>query len=150
MRLFVGTLDGYKLDSKGRLSIPTKWRERLGKEFYMVAVTIRGCKCLSLYPVEYFEQTYESIKRGTENQIYDAKTCFLDNAEDATLDAQGRFTVNQRLKVESLLENDSTVVFKGKGEILEIWNVQEYERFYNTYDHSQGMYDFMDKLKGNE
>ena len=27
MRLFVGTLDGYKLDSKGRLSVPTKWRE---------------------------------------------------------------------------------------------------------------------------
>ena len=34
MRLFVGTLDGYKLDSKGRLSVPTKWGERLGKEFY--------------------------------------------------------------------------------------------------------------------
>ena len=55
MRLFVGTLDGYKLDSKGRLSVPTKWRERLGKEFYMVAVTVRGCKCLTLYPVEHFE-----------------------------------------------------------------------------------------------
>ena len=27
MRLFVGTLDGYKLDSKGRLSVPTKWRK---------------------------------------------------------------------------------------------------------------------------
>ena len=48
MRLFVGTLDGYKLDSKGRLSVPTKWRERLGKEFYMVAVTVRSCKCLTL------------------------------------------------------------------------------------------------------
>lgn len=72
MRLFVGTLDGYKLDSKGRLSIPTKWRERLGKEFYMVAVTVRGCKCLTLYPVDHFEETYESMQIGTENQKYDA------------------------------------------------------------------------------
>ncbi len=28
MRLLVGTLDNYKLDSKGRLSVPTKWREK--------------------------------------------------------------------------------------------------------------------------
>lgn len=66
MRLFVGTLDGYKLDSKGRLSVPTKWRERLGKEFYMVAVTVRGCKCLTLYPVEHFESTYDAMQQGTE------------------------------------------------------------------------------------
>ena len=150
MRLFVGTLEGYKLDSKGRLLIPTKWRERLGKEFYMVAVTVRGCKCLTLYPVEHFESIYESIQLGTENQRYDATTSLFDNAEEAVLDAQGRFTVNQRLKEAACLTNESTVVFKGKGKIIEIWNTDEYEKIYNTYDHSQGMYDLMDKLKGNE
>ena len=131
MRLFVGTLDGYKLDSKGRLSVPTKWRERLGKEFYMVAVTVRGCKCLTLYPVEHFEATYDAMQQGTENQKYDATTSFLDNAEEGVLDAQGRFTVNQRLKEAAALTNESTVVFKGKGEVIEIWNTDEYERIYN-------------------
>lgn len=149
MHLFVGTLDGYKLDSKGRLSIPTKWRERLGKEFYMVAVTVRGCRCLTLYPVEHFEATYESMQYGTENQKYDATTSFLDNAEESTLDAQGRFTVNQRLKENAMLTNESTVVFKGKGKVIEIWNTEEYDKIYNTYDHNEGIYDLMDKLKGN-
>lgn len=149
MRLFVGTLDGYKLDSKGRLSIPTKWRERLGKEFYMVAVTVRECRCLTLYPVDYFEEMYDSMQQGTENQKYDAITGFLDNAEEAVLDAQGRFTVNQRLKEAAALTNESTVVFKGKGKIIEIWNTDEYEKIYNSYDHSQGIYDLMDKVKGN-
>lgn len=149
MRLLVGTLDGYKLDSKGRLSIPTKWRERLGRDFYMVAVTVRGCKCLTLYPEESFMETYESIQNGTESQKYDAITAIFDNAEESTLDAQGRFTVNQRLKKEALLENASTVVFKGKGKFIELWNTDEYEKFYNSYDHSQGMYDLMDNLKGN-
>lgn len=148
MRLFVGTLDGYKLDSKGRLSIPTKWRERLGKEFYMVAVTVRGCKCLTLYPEEYFVETYESMQHGTENQKYDATTSFLDNAEESVLDAQGRFTVNQRLKDAAGLTNESTVVFKGKGRVIEIWNTEEYDKIYNSYDHTQGIYDLMDKLKG--
>ena len=85
MRLFVGTLDGYKLDSKGRLSVPTKWRERLGKEFYMVAVTVRGCKCLTLYPVEHFEATYDAMQQGTENQKYDATTSFLEMPRRACL-----------------------------------------------------------------
>lgn len=147
MRLFVGTLDGYKLDSKGRLSVPTKWRERLGREFYMVAVTVRGCKCLTLYPVDYFEETYDSMQRGTENQKYDITTAFLDDAEEGTLDAQGRFTVAQRLKEASNLSNDSTVVFKGKGKVIEIWDNDEYEQMYNSYDHSQGIYDLMDKVK---
>lgn len=149
MQLFVGTLDGYKLDSKGRLSIPTKWRERLGKEFYMVAVTVRGCKCLTLYPVEHFENMYESMQQGTENQKYDATTSFLDNAEEAVLDAQGRFTVNQRLKAAAALTNESTVVFKGKGRVIEIWNAEEYEKIYNSYDHTLGIYDLMDKMKDN-
>lgn len=149
MRLLIGTLEGYKLDSKGRLSIPTKWRERLGKEFYMVAATVRGFKCLTLYPTEQFEAIYDSIQNGTENQKYDAITCFVDNAEETSLDSQGRFTVNTRLKKEALLENDTTVVYKGKGKFIEIWNTDEYEKIYNSYDHSQGMYDLMDKLKGN-
>lgn len=149
MRLLVGTLEGYKLDSKGRLSIPTKWRERLGKEFYMVAVTVRGCKCLTLFPEEQFNATFNATQKGTENEKYDALTSFFDNAEEAVLDSQGRFTVNQRLKEESLLSNDSLVVFKAKGTFIEIWDTAEYNKFYNTYDHSLGMYDMMDKLQAN-
>ncbi len=147
MRLFAGTLEGYKLDSKGRLSIPTKWRERLGREFYMAVVTVRGCNCLTLYPVEHFEEIYESMQIGTENEKYDITTSLFDNAEEAVLDAQGRFTVNQRLKEAALLENASTVVFKGKDKIIEIWNTDEYEKIYNSYDHSQGVYDLMDKVR---
>lgn len=90
------------------------------------------------------------MQQGTENQKYDATTSFLDNAEEGVLDAQGRFTVNQRLKEASALTNESTVVFKGKGAVIEIWNTDEYEKIYNTYDHTQGIYDLMDKVKGNE
>lgn len=54
--LFVGTYENYKLDGKGRLSVPVKWRERLGRDFYMVAITVKGCKCITLYPVDEFEK----------------------------------------------------------------------------------------------
>lgn len=146
MNLFVGTLDNYKLDSKGRLSVPTKWRERLGKEFYMVAVTVKGCKCITLYPIEEFEITYANMQKGTENQKYETSKDFLRNAEEGTLDAQGRFTLNQRLKELALLANDSDVVFEGNGKTIEIWNTEEFEKMQKTFDSSLGIYDLMDKV----
>lgn len=146
MNLFVGTLDNYKLDSKGRLSVPTKWRERLGKEFYMVAVTVKGCKCITLYPIEEFEITYANMQRGTENQKYETSKDFLRNAEECTLDAQGRFTLNQRLKELALLANDSDVIFEGNGKTIEIWNTEEFEKMQSTFDSSLGIYDLMDKV----
>ena len=73
----------------------------------------------------------------------------MDNAEESVLDAQGRFTVNQRLKEAAGFSNESNVIFKGKGKVIEIWNEAEYEKINNSYDHSLGMYDLMDRLKGN-
>lgn len=146
MRLFVGTLDNYKLDSKGRLSIPTKWRERLGKEFYMVAVTVKGCQCLTLYPVDVFEEVYEKMQQGTENQKYEVTKDFFSRAEEGTLDAQGRFTVNQRLKNLSKLTNESEVIFEGNGRTIEIWNSEEFDKMQQTFDTSLGIYDLMDKV----
>ena len=149
MRLFVGTLDNYKLDSKGRLSIPTKWRERLGRDFYMVSLTVKGCNCLVLYPVDVFENLYESMQEGTENQKYETTTNLLSRAEETTLDAQGRFTVNQRLKELSGLSNESSVLFIGHGETIEIWNGEEREKYLATTDSTQGFLDLMDKANKN-
>ncbi len=146
LHLFVGTLYNYKLDSKGRLSIPTKWRERLGKEFYMVAVTVKGCKFIILFPTDEFENTYNRMQRGSENHKYETSKDFLRNAEECTLDSQGRFTLNQRLKELAYLENDSEVVFVGNGKTLEIWNNDEFEKMQGTFDSSMGIYDLMDKV----
>lgn len=150
VNLFVGTLDNYKLDSKGRLSVPTKWRERLGKEFYMVAVTVKGCKCITLYPIEEFELTYANMQKGTENQKYETSKDFLRNAEECTLDAQGRFTLNQRLKELALLANDSDVIFEGNGKTIEIWNRSEFDKMQKTFDSSLGIYDLMDKVNADK
>lgn len=44
------------------------------------------------------------------------------------MDAQGRLTLNQRLKKLALLENESEIVFEGNGETIEIWNPQEFKK----------------------
>ncbi len=150
MHLFVGTLYNYKLDGKGRLSVPTKWRERLGRDFYMVAVTVKGCKCITLYPVEEFELTYQKMQKGTENQKYETSKDFLRNAEEVSIDAQGRFTLNQRLKELALLSNDCDVIFEGNGKTIEIWNAAEFDKMQQTFDSNLGIYDLMDKVNNQD
>lgn len=150
MRLLVGTLDNYKLDSKGRLSIPTKWRERLGKEFYMVAVTVKGCHCLTLYPTDVFNEMVDKIQVGTENEKYAITKELFRRSEEATLDAQGRFTVNQRLKKMCGLENETEIVFEGNGNSIEVWNLEEFDKMQSTFDESLGFYDLMDKANASK
>ena len=144
--LFVGTYENYKLDGKGRLSVPVKWRERLGRDFYMVAITVKGCKCITLYQVDESGCTYRQMQRGTENQKYATSKDFLRNAEECSLDAQGRFTLNQRLKKLALLENECDIVYEGNGETIEIWEPSEFAKMNETFDSSLGIYDLMDKV----
>ncbi len=149
MKLFAGTLTNFKLDSKGRLSIPTKWRERLGKEFYMVAVTVKGCQCIALYPTEEFEKLYESTLNGnSENQRYASKKELLSKTEEATMDAQGRLTLNQRLKEMAFLKNDSDIIYQGNGDCVEIWDPEQHRKMESTFDPNVGLYDIMDRANG--
>ena len=116
----------------------------------MVAVTVKGCKCITLYTIEEFELTYANMQKGTENQKYETSKDFLRNAEECTLDAQGRFTLNQRLKELALLANDSDVIFEGNGKTIEIWNRSEFDKMQKTFDSSLGIYDLMDKVNADK
>lgn len=149
MNLLIGTAENYKLDSKGRLSLPTKWRERLGKEFCTTVVKVHGYKCLTLYPEEKFVAMYEAMQQGSENLNYDTIAEFTDFAEETVLDAQGRFTVNQRQKAEVGMSNETTVLFKGRGDSIEIWDTEIFKQMQKN-KNGDGIFDLMDRQKGGE
>lgn len=144
---FVGTHFDCKLDSKGRLSIPVKWRERLGTEFYMVSVIIRGSRCLKLYPPDEFMAEVEKMDNGTENQKYEINKVFFAQAEEGFLDAQGRFTLNNRLKESAGLANDTTVILQGHKKTIEIWDNDEYSRMYGGINANASLLDMIDHVK---
>lgn len=75
--IFVGTYMDQKLDSKGRLSVPAKWRERLGTEFFMVCMNLRGSTCIKLYPQDEFMHCVEALDDGTANEVYEKNKNFL-------------------------------------------------------------------------
>ena len=69
----------------------------------------------------------------------------LSKTEEASLDSQGRFTLNQRLKEMAMLSNDSDVIYEGNGRSIEIWSPAQYEKMHNTFDPNIGIYDLMDR-----
>ena len=145
--IFVGTYMDQKLDSKGRLSVPARWRERLGTEFLMVCMNLRGSTCIKLYPQDEFMHCVEALDDGTANEVYEKNKIFVSNAEECTLDAQGRFTLNARLKDYAGMENGSTVIMQGHKRTIEIWTNEGFNTMFNGLRTDTNFLDLMDAGK---
>lgn len=119
---FVGRSD-LSLDEKGRLVVPSRFRERLGQRFY-VTVGIPE-PCLALYPEEAWE--HEVGRRLDEATItdenYEAYGIYsryvTQNTEEATLDGQGRFVIPPGLRAYAEIERE--VVAIGYNTRIELW-----------------------------
>lgn len=115
----------HTIDPKGRLSIPSKFREQLGDEF----VLSRGMDdCLFLYPIEEWEKFADKISDldllVEENR--DFARYFLSEAQYVTVDKQGRILMPSDLREEAGLDKD--VVISGMGKRIEIWSLDSWNK----------------------
>lgn len=109
----------HTIDEKGRLIIPSKFREQLGTEF----VLTKGLDgCLSIYPKEEWETFVEKLRTLPLNDK-NARTFsrfFVAGASMCELDRQGRILVPQTLREFAGLDKD--VVLTGNLNRIEIWS----------------------------
>ena len=124
--MFVGEYS-HTIDEKGRLIIPAKFREGLGKEF----VVTRG---LFAYPMDAWEEFEEKLRElpGTGNN--DARKFirfFTAKAAVAEPDKQGRILIPSALREHAGLKKE--VVLTGVLDRVEIWDVDKWNE-YNDYD----------------
>lgn|SRR3990167_10080013 len=117
-------LSAVNLDAKGRLAIPTRFRDRLTEQgINQVVVTIdTESPCLLLYPLpewEVIEQKLESLPsfNAATRRI---QRLLMGHATDLELDANGRILLPQLLREHALLTK--TVMLVGQGRKIEIWN----------------------------
>ncbi len=106
----------HTLDSKGRLFIPAKLREKLGSVFY---VTISIDDCLSAYPTENWNKIKEKFDALPSSQSRKMRQLFV-NAACCELDGQGRILLPQKLRDYVGLKKDVTIV--GVSNHAEIWD----------------------------
>ena len=102
--MFMGEYN-HTIDAKGRLIIPSRFRELLGEEF----VLTRGLDgCLYIYPMDEWA-AFEEKLRALPLTNKDARTFsrfFVAGATTCQLDKQGRILVPQTLRQFAGLEKD--------------------------------------------
>jgi MraZ protein len=123
--MFTGEFE-YRLDEKGRVPIPPKFRtEELKKEGVVLCPGIE--KCVTIYPMSQWKKIADSLTSGP---IIPAKLRKLNRALFATafnteLDGQGRIMVPGNLRQYAGL-ND-TVTITGNNAYLELWSKEGWE-----------------------
>ena len=121
--MFMGRYN-HTIDPKGRLSIPSKYREILGDEF-VVSKGMDGC--LFVYANDAwkeFETKLASLPMVNE-EARQLVRFFLSGAQYVTVDKQGRILVPQDLRDFAGLEKD--VVLAGTGKKIEMWSLEKWE-----------------------
>ncbi|MFV0427496.1 MAG: division/cell wall cluster transcriptional repressor MraZ [Beutenbergiaceae bacterium] len=127
--MFLGTYEP-KLDEKGRLILPAKFREQMASG---MVITRGQERCLYAFPQAEFEQIHSQLRQAplTSKQARDYMRVFLSGATDEQPDRQGRVTIPAVLRQYAGLDRDLAVI--GSGSKVEIWDAQAWA----TYLHDQ-------------
>lgn len=128
--MFLGTHTP-RLDDKGRLIMPAKFREQLEEG---VVVTRGQERCLYVFPVAEFARLADQLRQApvTSKQARDYMRVFLSGASDEVVDRQGRFTIPANLRTYAGLTRDCAVI--GAGQRIEIWEAQAWETYLNEQE----------------
>lgn len=121
--MFLGT-SLLNLDTKGRIAIPTKYRDALSHqcEGRGLILTRHPDGCLFLMPMPRWEK---DILPQINELPPKVKRIFLSSAEPIEMDASGRILISQELRTEVGLSRE--VRLGGMNTYFELWDPQRYK-----------------------
>lgn len=120
------------LDSKGRMSIPAKHRERLKEscdgQLVVTIDPIDRDRCLLIYPLPTWEEVEQKLVQlsSTNKRARALKRLLLGHAEECEMDGSGRILLSPPLREFAQL--DKRVVLVGQGNKFELWDEQNWYR----------------------
>lgn len=119
----------HNIDDKGRLILPSKFREDLGEEF----VVTRGLEeCLFVYPKSEWQKITDQLKSlpFTKKDARSFMRFFLSGATATVFDKQGRINITSLLISYADLKKECVII--GVGDRLEIWSKEKWDAFYDN------------------
>lgn len=143
MLQFLGNIEA-KVDSKGRVFVPSAFRKRLqgsNEEFLVLRKDIFQ-DCLVLYPGTVWESEIETLRARLNKWNKEQQQVFRQfvlDAERIELDASGRLLIPKRYM--QMVDIDSDVRFLGVDDTIEIWAKEKLEKPLISPD------EFSDKLQ---
>lgn len=123
--MFIGEYK-HSLDEKGRVNVPSKYRDKLGEAFILT----KGLDgCLFIYPSSewvIFEQKLKQLPLTNTNARKFVRF-FLAGAVECSADKQGRILIPNHLRVYSNIEKD--IVFIGMSNRIEVWSNNKWDDY---------------------
>jgi MraZ protein len=123
--VFLGT-HSPRLDDKGRIILPAKFREELASGL----VLTRGQeRCIYVFSEREFGRIHEQMREApiSSKQTRDYIRVFLSGASDEVPDKQGRVTIPPALRAYAGLDRELAVI--GAGSRAEIWDAQAWNEY---------------------
>lgn len=128
--MFLGTFNP-KLDDKGRLFLPAKFRDQLLEG---LVVTMGQTNCLTVWPAADFMEIANRVRSAsvTVENNRDYSRFLGANASEDTPDKQGRITLTARQRAYAGLDKEVTVI--GTVNRVELWNPERWVEFSHAND----------------
>jgi MraZ protein len=111
------------LDAKGRMVMPTRYRERLQERCGgKVVVTVDKDQCLLIYPFPDWEEIERKLMRlpTMNTQARQLQRLMVGNATELELDGHGRILLPANLREFAFLTRDAMLI--GQGVRFELWD----------------------------
>lgn len=123
--MFLGEYQ-HTLDPKGRVILPSAFRERLKGGLVM---TVGLDNCLTIHPVDEWQRVLENLRslRTTDRRERMFARVMTSSAHSEDLDKQGRVTIPARLRDYAQLTKDVAVV--GADMRIELWDSARWETY---------------------
>ena len=121
--MFFGEYE-YKLDEKGRVPIPPRFRRYLKDG---VILTSGAERCISVYPLAEWKKLAESLTSSTVTlaKLRRLKRAIFATAFNLNMDGQGRIALPVSLRQYAEIVDE--VVIAGANDYLELWNTVHWE-----------------------
>jgi MraZ protein len=116
----------HNIDEKGRLIMPSKFRNDLGETF----VITRGIdSCLFVYPKDSWNNIISKLNElsFTKKDVRSFQRFFLSAATICEFDKQGRINVTSPLADYADLTKECVII--GVNDRIEIWSKENFDKF---------------------
>jgi len=113
----------HTLDGKGRLNVPSRFREVLLREYDdRLLITPPWRTCLRIYPLQEWEKMEATLlsKEKKDPQFQKMIRYLIGGSEECQIDKNGRIILPMHLRNQLDLKKD--VVMMGMGSFFEIWD----------------------------
>jgi MraZ protein len=130
--VFLGTYSP-RLDDKGRLFLPAKFRDELAAG---LVITKGQERCLYVFAVEEFSRLTHQLREAplTAKRARDYSRVLFASAHDEVPDKQGRITVPAALRDYAGLDRDCAVI--GANTRVEIWAAEAWSAYLSASEES--------------